>query len=513
MQKLTLKWVIISNFFVCLSVYFSTLSFSKATKFCLPQMPSPADFSTLSFSLFYSKRGVFVSDVMQFLPNMLDDSTVNMLCAEYGIWGRVITENNPYTNRTDMYIVASLKDISEESIDYEKIINRNAQHSNLFFPQNFAFKVDETNTLSALESLVDYCKKAEFISAIYKEFNAPLPDKMQLAEVYYLIDFNEGRYNDKLPQQTRNKYLTGLKNYFKDERKDSTFHKQWRSYTRSEKYDDKASKFKQFIGFLNRNEPETDINSLLKAGGELRKLEMQEHEYVKFREFMVDCFPDVVYTVGDKTIIDHGLIDTKDDDLNMSLDTPWGICVTGKKYAELVEDYLAVYGVSFIKRFTPSYWEYRDVYYKACDEQKVARAYNSINLAYAKCDSLETIKEKGNPVLVDIPTGNFMNFVALSKGFGLHFYVDNQGHYAPPSLELVRVIYPDTEHHLLAEVMGHIVTNQILRSHVTTEEQSQFTPKVSLDKRITNASNFKSLVCGKNMEHNVKDSSRKEINL
>lgn len=432
-----------------------------------------------------------MSDLKIFVPNAASDANVKNLCAEYGLWGAKFIKTNPYTKTEDVYIIAGLNDLSAESIDPEKIINRSEQNTNLFYPYSFAVKVDNKNSLLVLEELIEYCKEAEFISTIYKEFNVPLPEKIRFSELYYLKDFNEGRYNDKLPPDMRNKYLIGLQNYFRDESKTSKRYKEWRDYCRSEKYDEKASKTQRLNGYLKKSDPETDLHLLFAANGGVKKVEMQEHEYRKFREFMMDCYPDVTYHVSEKTIVDHGLIDRNNDDINVAIDTPWGRCVTGQKFAEILEKRFADEGFDPISMYVPSYWEYRNVFYKACDEKAVASAYNSIRLAYAKCDSLQDINDIGDPVLIDIPLLDFMNFVGLAKEIGLHFYIDNRGAFATPSLEQIHVVYPDTEHRLLDSVLRRMLQHKFENSHAVAPEQREFAPKAPLSMRIEEASAIK----------------------
>lgn len=437
-----------------------------------------------------------------FTPDVLSNLNLKQLGSEYGIWSELVNIKHSYPDENETYIVAGLKDLSGENIDPKEIINRNAQRPFLFYPYDFAVKIEEGNTFLALEKLIDYCKDAEFISTIFNEFSASLPEKISVNEVYYLINFNDGRFNPSFTPELQYRYLTGILNYFKAEKKTNGLSKAWRSYCRSEYFDENATKFQNLIGFLKKNEAEPDVKSLLVYDGEKKKLEMQEHEYVKFAEFMKDCYPDICYYAGEKTIVDHGLIDKNDDVKNTNIDTPWGLCITSKKFAEILEKHFADEGFKAIRPYTPSYWEYRDVYYKACDEQTIASVYNSIRLSYAKCNTLSEVKELGELILTNIPLIDFLNFVGFAKDIGLHFYLDNSGKFAKPSFEEIRVVYPEIEQTKMEQVIKRMLQEKLMDSHVIFPEQHLFSPKMSLSDRIYEADTRKAAMNQQEILHN-----------
>ena len=126
----------------------------------------------------------------------------------------------------------------------------------------------------------------------------------------------------------------------------------------------------------------------------------------------------------------------------------------------------------------PSYWEFRDIYYRAVDEPIIASVCNMMRLQYAKCNSLEELTRFGELSMLDIPESSFMNFVSLAKTNDLRFYIDTKGDYAVPSLDTVHVLYNTYQGEKLFGILDRL--NQDL-----TSDMHSSNPHPSLENRIT----------------------------
>ena len=130
------------------------------------------------------------------------------------------------------------------------------------------------------------------------------------------------------------------------------------------------------------------------------------------------------------------------------------------------KDRFAEEGFAALADLRPAYWEFRDVYYKAADEDLVAGVYNRIALSYAKCNPLMDLKERGELRLTKIPASDFMNFVSLAKANKLRFYIDNDGDFALPSLDHINVIYNAHQEEKLQGITERMVHDKVEYSHM-----------------------------------------------
>jgi len=392
---------------------------------------------------------------------------IRAICSEYGLYGSIVyykPSSIPGSDRNRFYIVAgSAPELQKGTLPSwvypEDIIRRCERNNKLFYPKIWAFDLSENrNQMKATEELVEYLKKAEFIHTIYAEYGLPAPEKIRFSEVNQLIRAEESINNSKLPDRVRNKCQKDLDWFFRRERSRG-LRRKWLDYFRSESFPDDKGLFSRLIGYLQRNNQITSKDLLIEVSENIHKLEMQEHEFKLFSKFISEVYPEVRYAAGDKDIVNHGGVGNSPD-----TQEALGRRVTGEEYAVIRKEHFADEGWSALEDLKQSYWEFRDVYYKACDEPLIAAAYNSITLQYAKCDPLSEIIE---PVqMADIPATDFMNFVSLAKANKLRFYIDNAGDFAKPSLENIHVIYGQHQSEKMQGILNRMVKDKVEYSHV-----------------------------------------------
>jgi hypothetical protein len=359
------------------------------------------------------------------------NQTVEDICSEYGIKGELKVINN------ELYIVAGLEEVPK---NIYHTINRNRQCEDIFYTGDFAVKVD--NQMKALQELIDYCFKAEFVKTTWTEFQVPVPDKVTVRELHSLINCNSGRHNPEFDVAIQTDYALGMQKYFEAEKRGGLFAK-WRDFYRSERYDYDASLFKNIINFITRKKQTISEDKLRVMSDETKKIEMQEKHFKEFKDYMKTLYPNIPYAVGKKTVIDHGQIDDK----NGTLDNPW--------------------------KDVPSYWEFRDIYIRKADEPIIAEAFNSARLSYATNLSKYDIEQRGPIEVAAIPINDFFNFASLAKQNNLPFTID-KGEYAQPSLDMVYIIYNTYNKRLLDSICRRTLYDAINFSHSITPTQIEY---------------------------------------
>ena len=401
---------------------------------------------------------------------------IRKICEEYGLYGNVIYyAPSPITesNRNRLYIIAGTdpaigQDPPPKWLKPDEIIRRNERNNKLFYCENWAFDLFENrNDIQAQQDLVDYCKNVNLLKQVYSEYGLSCPTKIRYSEISLLSDYRSVLDNPAANTEAKRVYTKALNRFFKRENSDSKFRKKWLDYYRSEKFPDDKGSIAKFMGFLNRNKNTLNLIRQLEVNGDIHKLQMQEHEYKLFSKFMTDCYPDVSYSAGDVSVVNHGLTKTPLDSIN-----PLGRAVTGEEFSSIRKERFATEGFASLADLRPAYWEFRDVYYKACDEPLVASAYNSVTLTYAKCNSLMELKERGDLKLEKIPASDFMNFVSLAKSNGLRFYIDNLGDFDTPSLKYVNVVYNNSQTGLLRGITDRMVSDKVEYSHMLSTDRS-----------------------------------------
>lgn len=388
---------------------------------------------------------------------------ISAVCGEYHLYSKYVNyKPDTLDRRAGAYAVVSIFPIPD-NVDPIKIIERNERHGELFYPKDFAIKLHGKNMIAILNELTDYCRNAEFVATIFSEYRKEIPEKMRRDELYPLIDFNEGAYNPDYPERLQRLYKTKLMEYFQDATPTKGFDKKWKEFYRSEKYNENESYFKNLMTFRNRGVQNVSLEVLFKGTAAVKKVTIPEHDYQRLIKYLKECYPDVMFHADEKWVIDHGMM--KD------ADGPFGKTITHKEYCDILERDFAEKQFDAIKHVKPSYFEYREIYYKESDEAIIASAYNSIRLRYAKPDPIEKLKQNGEINVVSIPDENFMNFVSLAKANQIPFSLDNRGRYSTPSFELVSVVYNTYNEQKIKSILNRIAVEKVKYYHAIVPEQ------------------------------------------
>lgn len=407
---------------------------------------------------------------------------IKRICSEYGIHGNVIYHapspiacSDEYS-RNRLYIIAGPDRAFEEDpppkwIDPEQIIRRNSRNCKLFHPGAWAFDLSSGGEMEAIDQLVEYAKRVEFLAVQYGQREMELPDKLRLAEVNKLITTYDWSLWTADNPDAQKPYQMFIDRFFKQEKSQNPLRKSWMSYYRSEKFPDGKGPFAKLVCYFRRARPEVSMDQLRETNKSLCTLQMQEYEFQFFRKFMASCYPEVSYVVGDKEAVNHGLTPRSLQDKVAVRNVTW------EEYAAVRKERFAEEGYDALKGLNPSSWVFRDIHYRAVDAPIIASVYNMMTLQYAKCDPLETLKQFGELGMEDIPAANFMNFVSLAKANGLRFYIDTHGDYALPSFDVIHVVYNQGQADTMSGIMNRLLHDKVAYSHTMDA-------RPSLNKRI-----------------------------
>ena len=411
------------------------------------------------------------------------------ICHRFGLNSEVINYhfNNPNIKNSGYYLVVSMDQINPD-VNPASIVEKQDRNQLVFYPNQFAINLSKTNIYSVFDQVMDYCRNAELISALCAEFDSPIPEKIRVDELDFLIDCNNGRNDTNLPSDTRNDYYRNVKNIVESSKKKfKGFQKKLVQQYQDGLYDDKSGKLMNFFKSSKWDNANVPLDVLIKLSGNVKKIEMKEHEYQKFLTFMKDCYHDIMFSSGEKVVADHGMINPEDNQ-NPKMTKEWGITVTYERYMQIIEERFATMGYEEILKYRPSYFEFRDVYYTASDESIIASVYNSIAYQFAHCDSFGTIKHRGDISISKVPANYFMNFVIDAKKNGIPFYIDNRGEFATPSFEEVTVVYNTFNEDNVNYILNSIVYDNIEHHSLSDEQRQKY---LSLKQQINNAETIK----------------------
>lgn len=401
-------------------------------------------------------------------------SSIQSICAEYGLYGNVYyneASRIPYSGKNRLYIIAGTDPaIAEtpppESFSPDYIIRRNAQNEKLFYPDCWAFDLTANNDqMQAVEELVEYCKNTEFLTTIYSEHDLPLPEKIRPSEIRQIRVHRDATLNLEIPMAVRHKSQDTLNWFFRRELS-TGFRRRWLDFFRSDKFpDDKGPIAKlQAYSRYRRKDPRVTLEQMMEFNSDIKKLELQEFEFKLWADFMAEHYPEVTYVVGDMQIVNHGVDRPGAEPLK-----PFGRRITGEEFAVIRKERFAAEGWDCLADLNPSYWEFRDVYYKDVDAPLVAEAYHAVTLQYAKPDELSALMLNGPIEMVDISSSDLMNFVSLSKANDFRFYFDLHGQFDIPSLETIHVLYNRSQKDILDGITDRIISDKVTFSHLVDE--------------------------------------------
>lgn len=398
---------------------------------------------------------------------------IRQTCSDYGLYGNVIYHApSPFTlsdkcNRNRFYIIAGTdpafgQDPPPAWLAPDEIIRRNSRNSKLFYTDAWVLNLSsDISRIDVQDQLVEYAKRTEFLSRLYHAQGLSLPVKLRLSEINQLISLYENHAGASDYPALQKKYQAALRSFFRKEKRRNPIYRQWMAYYRSEKYPDGKGPLTKLYGFLRRKNPEISMRQLFDTNDDLKKLELQEYEYSYFRKFMADCYPEISFAVGDREVVNHGL-------------TPKALAdklpvrnVTLEEYNSIRKERFSKEGYAALANMNPSYWEFRDIYYRTSDEPIIASVYNTMRLQYADSNALEELTRFGDLAICDIPDSCFMNFVSLAKSNGLRFYIDTKGDYAVPSFRTIHVLYNTCQEDKMSGIINRLIQDKVSLSHAS----------------------------------------------
>ena len=407
-----------------------------------------------------------MADIVELSNDLELVNSYQKLARDYGLFAKKVYMAQPGSEAKE-YLVFSISPIKDD-VNPVAIINRNNRNNKIFYPENFAIEMHAGNPLLAWEKISRYVAYAELICDAYNQFGTSLPKAIRMDELLELANFYCKANSTSFDEETRKDYWKGLRDFFKDENPKSKFKKEWLAFYRSELYDADKSFLQNLGAFMKRHEPETSLDNLIESSGDLKKVYMPEHHYKKFREIIKERYPGVKYSVSEKRVVDKGLI--VDPDTNRAVDTPYGKTITEEEYDKIIEERFAIEGFACLDGLTPSYFEGRDIMYKASDENIVAAVSHEVAYRWAKCPSLETIKQRGALSSVDIPVGHLRSFYCEMMDADIPIYIDSDVN-SQPNFETVRIIYSERDDRVVHNILVGLAMAQVNLAHYSLTDK------------------------------------------
>lgn len=427
------------------------------------------------------------------MPNSLDlainrldqnSQAIRDIAGGYHLYGGVFyyhPSEFPNSDLNRLYVVCGSdprlngKELPKD-IRPDEIIRRNGRNNTLFYTDYWAMelKPDNSNLFHISDDLMEFLKGSEAVHVLYGEYGVPVPDKLRLSELNMLITINDAIEDSKTSPALKEKYRKDLTEFFKNESNERK--REWNDYYRSEHFPDDGGAIQKKMNFSKRNEQRVELSTLMRVNGDVQKIELQEHEYQVFKQFLKDCYPSVTYAIEDMHPVDHKLRNSPNDPPG----TPK--YVTSEEYDQIKKERFAKDGFSALSDLQVTNWKFRTVYYKEVDEPIIAAVVNDIRTKFAKPDMIDEVRRGGGELKhIAVPSDNFANFVSLAKANNLTFYIDNRGSFFKPNLEEYHVIYNSRQQELVMGIQQRLFSEKVSFSHAVSDSQRA---NRELDKKI-----------------------------
>lgn len=371
---------------------------------------------------------------------------IDAMAAEYGLYGKLIS----FKDGTDAlgagtYIVAGMHPIPEDAMPF-MVETRIKRDSELFYPQQFAIKVDKNNIAVAIDETFEYMRDAEFVKRLYDRYEADVPYRIRQSELAGLKNWCEGIDNKDSSIEYIRRCEKGLNTFFKNEKTRQNSEK--RLFFRSSRYDEEAGLRQRMKDYEKRNSSIVRLPVLMKGYGRIGKKVITGFDLKPFLKFMHECFPDVLLSVSDKEVIDYGLL---------GAESSRGRYVTDAEFKKTINDRFAEEGFACTNDLQPAYFEFYNVYYKEADEPFVVSAFNDVTLRFAEHSQLDELKVRGDICTAALPVDDIHQFVALAKKENMMFNIDILGQYSVPSFTEINIAYGSLDQNKMDRILSQMV--------------------------------------------------------
>lgn len=394
------------------------------------------------------------------------------LCSSYRVNCRIFSRRKTYgMPELEYYIVFSIHSISDD-LKFKQLYIRNQRSEWLFYTDYHIVKFTEHDDfLSLLNSAHSYCKTVDFLRNIFKEYKTPLPKVIHGTEITGLKEYNLGKLNGNLPENARATYDRGLEKFFKQERTRSKYLQKWRAFSRTDKYDRKASTVKMFWDFYHRDEQFVSLDLLRESNSHLKTIVINEHEFKKFKKELPQRDSGVLCSVTKVEIENGGFAKrNRRKPVGKMKSGPFGRLVTYEDYCKVVEQKFVSEGYDAIMDLAPTLYETRQLTYKEIDEPIIASILNAIRFAYAKSSILNKVVLPGTDLvyIIDIPVDLMMNFVSLATANKIEYHIDFIGRFSTPNFEKLCIAYNPMHYDMMCSISERLIEEKFEYDKIST---------------------------------------------
>ena len=365
--------------------------------------------------------------------------------ARYGVAAAVIDYHaNEKRPDSGYFIVAGLgqfPNIGPDGMTPKDIQEYWERNGDLCYPYAFAREITQDNIDTVIDSFNGFCQNMEVISALYKQYDCPVPPVMRTSEVGGLVDLNREANNPDRLWSVRACYEKELDRFFANEKKiqKNAGHKEYMEFYRSDRSDTAEPDGKKGLTYYKlKGQQEIPLGLLIKTGASVARACIPEELFQDMRKTL-KYSPYVIYSVGKLHKYDMGRIEGPND--------PW--------------------------KNEQRYFEYRDIYFKKVDEPEVASAY--IRAKYVDVDTRDSISRDAKitaPALSGRPVARYISpraidaFIKTAQMNNLQFTFDYHGILLEPSFDKIPVMVAKQDAAALDYILKDL-DNRSFQQHFT----------------------------------------------
>lgn len=346
-----------------------------------------------------------------------------------------------------------------EGFDPYKVHAEQNRHDSMFYPGLRVLSLDGLGEdTSILQSVVQWARTNEFLSRVYDQYGAAVPDHLRESEINALSDYMQIMDDPVIPWENKAKVRKALQKYFQFE-KSTGFKRRWLEYFRSDKYPG-GSKLKQLWYYLRRKSNIVPLKQLWNSTGSIQVVPMTERDYQKFAAAVKKEHPELTYAVSRLIVRDEGLDKKSGPTMQEGVRR-----ISEDEYAAIREKYFAEKGWECLQGLEPAKFRVRKVYIKSVDTSLVDGLLLRYRLSWAKPYPLKEIMKYGKARVREVEERDFANFVSLAKYNYVPFAIDTEGAARLPKPDYTHVIYPVAFEDKVTAIFNRIVNDAIQNSH------------------------------------------------
>ena len=238
------------------------------------------------------------------------------IAKNYGLSGTYAKYTSSNTGTQEIYFVCGLDadKVASDVLNIDKIIRENDKQHLMFNPHIAAFKITGSNPFAIHQTITEYCKDAEFVKNIFKDFNTPLSERVPLYIIRSLKMMHENATNPKITSLEQSSYIkasreliSGHYDFFDENGKNHkklNFHKHGH-------YDPQKSKLSNWIRrVFSKDKNRVSLEHIMHCCDEAEKITIHISDYKKICQELRKR-PEILYWMSKPTGLIYNVPDNQ----------------------------------------------------------------------------------------------------------------------------------------------------------------------------------------------------------